>query len=145
MFCKANIHINSCMTKIQKRFMGGGATCNPQALDIPCFWCWILHTVWCNQMGTVGKLTLFVIILKNFHLSVFVSRKSYFLLRTCPDALFISKGLWKRSVFELFRSDCFTLYDFWRQNYAEFFFNDLNIKIRFPPGQVLRIAKLYWI
>ena len=58
------------------------------------------YTVWCNQMGTVGKLTIFdwlklltwlyYLNSENFYLFVFVSSKSYNLIRTCLIVWFIS-------------------------------------------------------
>ena len=67
-------------------------------------------TVWCNQMGTVGKLTLFKRIkLINLwsHInsekscsSVFVSSKSYFMVMTWLNVWFISCRLMKSVSFQ---------------------------------------------
>ena len=69
------------------------------------------NTVWCNQMGTVGKLTLFerLKLLNwwshlspvNFYSSVFASSKSYFLLKTCQNMFFISCRLMKNFRFRI--------------------------------------------
>ena len=66
---------------------------------------WLLHTVKC----TVTARNL------RWHdMSIFMSSNFFLLLETCLNVLLISCRLMKRSIFELFRSDCFTLYtDIW--------------------------------
>ena len=79
-----------------------------------------LHTLWCNQMGTVWKLTLFNRLqllnyrshfnYENSYLSVFVSSTSYYLFRTCINVWFLSYRLEKKCPFsncsDLIASQC---------------------------------------
>ena len=77
---------------------------------------------WCNQMGTVWKLTLFERLellnkwshpkFENSYSSVFVFNKSFICIE-----LVLTCGInsWKVSFSKLFWSDCITLYEMWSE------------------------------